>query len=1286
MRALEAYLPIDRRYAIAHGETIPEHMTGTLLFADLSGFTPLMESYVNDLGRQRGTEEFSHLLNRFFDTLVEPLNMYRGSIICFIGDAILCWFNEDEGLRAVSACLKINEVIAPFSDFTSSSGRKVSLALKMSIVAGPIRRMVLGDPEIHTMDVIAGYAVNLIPEAQDIVKRGEILIPKAIAERFPEIAYGEERYSESMDEYVVCTGLGSKVSEDPWPAIPALPLHALKPWVLPPVFDRITAGHQDFIIEIRLSVVCFLKFSFKDQNQENYSLSILEAFICKVQHAINEFEGQVFQITFGDKGNNIFFGFGAPISHEDDIERALNTSLRLMELKKAFPYLDQLEIGISMGHFRTGPYGGKSRSTYACLGEHANLAARLMSHALPGQILVSQPIMDNAHNYEFSSLGTLRIKGFTKPVSIFSLERRKSILMKHHAPVDSAVTGRMQEKATLKKLALKVQANPVAQWCILEGQAGIGKTNMVNWFLEMVRKMGFQSLILRAEAIEQRTPYHGLQQIIQQVFDLNLSAGSPEELQQQVSAHLSDIEEGLDQWAPLLKIILPFTWEETEATAALTGNEKEPKLKWLLEKIIFSQLSHRPLLLVFDNSQWLDSSTEEFLLSLKDKMEHHLFILIVTRKYKNLYDSLNQMDDLNPPTHLSLEVLSKEELNTLLCDYLSIAEINSQVIDVIYHKTGGHPLFGRILIDALLDEEVLHINNGVCELFDEATDLNRMDLPDSIHSVIINRIDRLPPEDQLALKVASILGEIFTLEFLRAVYPVEHQKEDLAENLKRLKGTRILTDHFDGEETHYKFEHQIIHQVVYGLVPFELRRRIHLQLVDWIKQTYAHQLSSYYHVLGHHAEAAEDYAVSAQYWGKVGEQAIERGVYKGAEDVILHALQLLDKLPPDQDTLELKLNIVLTLGSIRLVTYGQSADLTGEVYIKAREIAAQIEKDIPLKATVLFGLSVHYYMRGAIAKCNALVTEMLAIGKRLDIVEEQIQAHLMLANCAFWIGDFFTQDEHVESLLQLFSRDKYEGQLAHYAQNPKITVWICHAWSIAFRGDHKAAFLQVKKMHDTADQMEHSFSKGMAIQAEAFLNCFLQNVDNADTNAKQLLENATIHGFPVFKRMADCIDGWVMVKRGDAEKGIKQIEKVIESWQASKATLGLGMFFTLLADAYYHAGFWQEGIEVMEKKEAILLEMEERVFFPSIYLMRGKCYLALGMQNKAKEWLTKAHDIALAHNNYLVVMHAVVPLAALLLQAGEKESAFELFKQRYAPDRQAVNPSEIEELQKRLLS
>ncbi|MBK9106368.1 MAG: AAA family ATPase [Saprospiraceae bacterium] len=1286
MRELEAYLPIDRRYAMAQGEAIPEHMTGTLLFADLSGFTPLMESYVEDLGRQRGTEEFSHLLNRFFDVMVEPLHLYKGSIICFIGDAIICWFRDDGGLRAISACLKINEAISPFSNFISPGGRPVSLALKMSVVSGPIRRFVLGDPDIHIMDVIAGRAVDLIAETQEIVKRGEIIIPGEMTERYPEIITGETRYTESADEYIVCKGLTSMIAPDPWPEVPSLKLEFLKPWVLPPVYDRITAGQQDFIIELRVSVVCFLKFSFRDHDQENYDVSILDDFIRKVQHIVHEFEGQVFQITFGDKGNNIFFGFGAPISHEDDIERALNTSLFLMELKRTLPYLDDMEIGMSVGHFRTGPYGGRSRSTYACLGAHANLASRLMSHALPGQILVSQPVMDSARKFEFSPLGTLRIKGFTKPVSIFSLERRRASQAHQLTQDTSKSAGRNKEKAILKKLAEKTKSEPVDQWCIVEGQAGIGKSNLVGWMITLARQLGYAQLVTRAEAIEERTPYHGLLQIIQQIFDLNLSTSDTSALQQKVCDQLAAMEEGLDQWASLLQMILPFNWKESEATSLLTAKEKEPKLRWLLERIIIGQLAKKPLLLIIENAQWLDSSTEEFLLSLRDKKPEHLLVLIVTRHYKDHYDLLNTMPDSTPISHLTLEVLNKEDLDHMLCAYLSIGEINSSVMDILYQKTGGHPLFSRILIDTLLDDGILRINNGICELADKDTDLHHMQLPDSIHSVIINRIDRLPAKDQLALKVASILGELFSLEFLKAVYPVEKEKHELDEILQRLSTTRILAIHEDGDETRYKFEHQIIHQAVYSLVPFELRRRIHLQLVDWIKHTYANQLSSYYHVLGHHAEAAEDFAGSAHYWGKVGEQAIEHGVYKGAEEVILHAQRLLEKLPPTQENLQLRLNLMLTLGSIRLVTHGQSADLTGEVYLRAQEIAEKIEQDVPHKATVLFGLSVHYYMRGAIEKCNTLAGAMLEIGKRLGLVEEQIQAHLMLANCAFWIGDFQTQDKHIKSLLALYPDTAYQGQLAHYAQNPKITVWICHTWSLAFRGEPEAAFRQLGLMHQTADKMEHSFSKGMAMQAEAFLNAFLQQTEAAHASAMQLLQISIDQGFPVFMRMAQVIEGWVMVKNGQHAEGIRQIHEVIDKWQASRATLGLGMFYTILADAYHHAAMWQEGLDMLEKADTHLQQMEERVFYSPLYAMRGRSYSALGQNELAEEWLRKAFDLARQHDNYLFGMYAAMHLAHILQQSGRKDEALQVIDMMYAPGRTAVNQKEIEVLRVQCLS
>jgi tetratricopeptide (TPR) repeat protein len=292
----------------------------------------------------------------------------------------------------------------------------------------------------------------------------------------------------------------------------------------------------------------------------------------------------------------------------------------------------------------------------------------------------------------------------------------------------------------------------------------------------------------------------------------------------------------------------------------------------------------------------------------------------------------------------------------------------------------------------------------------------------------------------------------------------------------------------------------------------------------------------------------------------------------------------------------------------------------------------------------------------------------------------------MLANCAFWNGHFARQDEHVKRLIALCPDTDYQGQLAHYAQNPRITVWICHTWSLALRGHPDAAYAQVVEMQLTADKMEHSFSKGMAIQAEAFLNVFLQQTDAAHTSSTQLLELSVNQGFPVFMRMAQVVEGWVMVKHGEHEKGIQQIHQVIEKWQASRATLGLGMFYTILADAYHHAALWREGLDMLEKADAHLSQMEERVFHPSIYAMRGRCHLALGQSNDAEEWLSKAFDLAAGQHNYLFGMYAAMHLGEILEQKGRKDEALLIINKMYDPARIAVNQKEIEAMRKRCLT
>jgi class 3 adenylate cyclase len=95
MKALDVYIPIDRRQAMARGTDLPDRARGAALFADISGFTPLTEALVQELGPQRGADELTRQLNRVYDALIAEVHRYGGSVIGFSGDAITCWFDDD---------------------------------------------------------------------------------------------------------------------------------------------------------------------------------------------------------------------------------------------------------------------------------------------------------------------------------------------------------------------------------------------------------------------------------------------------------------------------------------------------------------------------------------------------------------------------------------------------------------------------------------------------------------------------------------------------------------------------------------------------------------------------------------------------------------------------------------------------------------------------------------------------------------------------------------------------------------------------------------------------------------------------------------------------------------------------------------------------------------------------------------------------------------------------------------------------------------------------------------
>jgi len=105
MESLIAYIPVDRRFALVNSANLPDRSNGSALFADISGFTPLTEALVRELGPLRGAEELSRHLNLVYDALINELHCFEGSVIGFSGDAIMCWLDGDNGSRATACAL-----------------------------------------------------------------------------------------------------------------------------------------------------------------------------------------------------------------------------------------------------------------------------------------------------------------------------------------------------------------------------------------------------------------------------------------------------------------------------------------------------------------------------------------------------------------------------------------------------------------------------------------------------------------------------------------------------------------------------------------------------------------------------------------------------------------------------------------------------------------------------------------------------------------------------------------------------------------------------------------------------------------------------------------------------------------------------------------------------------------------------------------------------------------------------------------------------------------------------
>ena len=869
-----AYIPIDRRQALARGEDLPERATGAALFADISGFTPLTEALALELGPRRGAEELTIHLNNVYNALIEALHRQGGSVIGFSGDAITCWLDGDDGRRASAAGLAMQEAMAQFTEIRTHSGRIISLGMKVAIAAGPVRRFVVGDPSYVLRDVMAGQTLARMAAGEHLAERGDVIVDLTTADALGDaLQVAEWRIDEDSGErFAVIDALDLDVPEQPWPdlADDALSADDTTGWLLPHIHKRLQSGLGEFLAELRPAVALFLRFSGIDYDEDPDAPAKLDLFIHEVEHILSRFDGSLIQLTIGDKGSYLYAAFGAPIAHEDDSIRAASTALEIMDLPSGLPFLEDMQIGITYGRLRTGAYGSVTRRTYGVLGDTVNLAARLMSAAKPGQTLVSDEARDATGDmFIWERLPNVRVKGKSEAIALSRLIslKRSARGRRGELTYQLPMVGRQAELAVITD-KIEWSLGGRGQVVVISAEAGMGKSRLAAEVLSLVEERGLTILAGECQSYGANTSYLVWQSIWNGFFNVDHTLPLSDQ-RAHLQAELQRIDPSFVSRLPLLSAVLNISIPDNDLTASLDSKVRKSSLEDLLLRCLQKQARVQPLLLVLEDCHWLDPLSSDLIEVLADGLKAlPVLMLLVQRPPDQQGLQMPNVRQLPYYTEINLDEFSPEEAEQLIAlklnQFFGETAVQPALVERITQHAAGNPFYIEELLNYLHD---LGIDPN------DTDALATVKLPGSIHSLVLSRIDQLSDDEQITIKVASVIGRMFHASMVWGIHPYAREMNLVHKHLDNLNELELTPLEVPAPEFVYLFKHVITQQVAYESLLFATRSMLHEQIGFHIEQSYPDTLDQYTNLLAFHYEHSDNKSKKREYLLKAGEQA-----------------------------------------------------------------------------------------------------------------------------------------------------------------------------------------------------------------------------------------------------------------------------------------------------------------------------------------------------------------------------------------------------------------------------
>jgi class 3 adenylate cyclase/predicted ATPase len=987
--------------------------------------------------------------------------------------------------------------------------------------------------------------------------------------------------------------------------------------------------------------------------------TVLTGYHRAAANAIERFGGHVANYL----GDGVMAYFGYPEAHENDAERATRAGLAVLDaLAGLNPHSSgpklSARVGIDSGAVVVGAGAGAKTDAF---GETPNIAARLQAAAAPDTIVISAVtyrLMPGMFLVE--DLGAQTLKGVEQPVQLYRVMQPANVRGRLGAAAAShGLTPFVGREDELHLLMSRWQRtlNGHGQVVLIIGEAGIGKSRMVQQFHERITGTPHTWIEGAAVPFYQNTPFYPvtealwqlvLEQILNRFGDqhrqLHGRPAQQHKAEKLTDEHVFQLESGLAsaglnpaEALPLIVPLLNLSLPATCTQSALSPEQQRRRLLATLIDWLLGAARIQPMAMVLEDLHWADASSLELIQLIAEQGAASGLLLLITARPEfraewplrahHMQITLNRLDARNVR-----EMIAQVAAQNALAD---------ETLDAVVERTSGVPLFIEELTRAVLE-------NG------EARFSGR-EIPVTLHDSLMARLDRLRSAKEV-LQIGSVIGSEFSYELLRAVHSLSDT--DLQRELHVLTDADLLHVRGIAPEANYQFKHALIRDVAYDALLKSRRKELHGMVARAINEKMDSFKEGQPEVLARHWTEAGQFDLALAEWSRAANAAEQRNAFREAQGSYRQALVLVEKLADDRQRAHQELQLQLSLGVSLIATDGYSAPAVEKAYGRARELCQHFGDDAQL-APILGGLWQFHGSRAESQTVREIGEQLLAIAKTTYDQAIELEAQDALGQAFYTLGELDQARRHFERALELYNPDNHrEVTLLCGGEDPGVAsrnflafiLWMCGYPDQAIRMGQQAIALAEKLHHPLSMAHTLSMSSAMHLWERGTLS---------EAQASALLRLADEHGLAGYFAFGTVLHGAAVAGQAGRE-ATTSMREGLTAWKATGAVLCCPILLGFLAQACKETSLVEEGLEALNEAFTIIAKTAERYYEAELYRLQGELLLLRDGDSDTAQPRTcfeRAIQIAQSQRAKSWELRATASLARLLDSHGRREEA-----------------------------